>query len=85
MLFAGAGYDVNIYDVSEAQMAKALEMTKQTLLEYEEKGYLRGKGTAQEQAAKISVTNSLQDCLKGAFYVQVPFIAFSFPGPDNCL
>ena len=71
MLFAGGGYDVCIFDVDEKQITKALELTKQTLIEYEEKGYLRGNGTALEQATKITGANTLKECLDGAYYVQV--------------
>lgn len=78
MLFAGAGYEVSLYDVDENQVTKALDLIKQKLLEYEEKGFLRGKGTAPEQASKVSGTQTLQECLSGAYYVQVDLLYWQF-------
>ncbi|KAL4232707.1 Crystallin [Mactra antiquata] len=70
MIFAGAGYQPCLFDVDEGQLSRALEGTRQTLSKYEKEGQLRGKGTASEQADRIKGTNSLQECLDGAFYVQ---------------
>ncbi|KAH3737977.1 lambda-crystallin homolog [Dreissena polymorpha] len=70
MLFASAGYQTSMYDVEPGQLQRALEGTRNQLTKYEQKGFLKGTGTAEEQAERISGTGSLQECLNGAFYVQ---------------
>ncbi|KAK3589157.1 hypothetical protein CHS0354_018858 [Potamilus streckersoni] len=70
MIFAGAGYNVYLFDVDPSQLSKALVQTKQTLARYQSQGIIRGSGTSDEQAARIHGTSSLPECLEGAFYVQ---------------
>ncbi|XP_052808553.1 lambda-crystallin-like [Mya arenaria] len=70
MIFAGAGYQPCLFDVDPGQLERALQGTRKHLSEYETKGFLRGSGTANEQADKITGTSSLSECLDGAFYVQ---------------
>lgn len=70
MIFAGAGYRVCLYDVEPGQVSRALDATQHTLAGYQEKGLLRGQGSAVEQAERIKGTINLQECISGAFYVQ---------------
>jgi 3-hydroxyacyl-CoA dehydrogenase len=71
MIFAGAGYRVCLYDVEPGQVSRALDATQHTLAGYQEKGLLRGQGSAVEQTERIKGTTNLQECISGAFYVQV--------------
>lgn len=71
MIFAGAGYRVCLYDVEPGQVSRALDSTQHTMAGYQEKGLLRGQSSAAEQAERIKGTTNLQECLSGAFYVQV--------------
>ena len=71
MIFAGAGYQPCLFDVDPNQLSMALELTREALQQYQEKGFLRGQGSVKEQADRILTTTSLEECLKGAFYVQV--------------
>ena len=71
MIFSGAGYLPCLFDVDPNQLSRALTATREALQQYEKKGYLRGQGSAETQADKISTTTSLEECLNGAFYVQV--------------
>lgn len=70
MIFSGAGYQSCLFDVDPAQLSKALTTAHEALQRYEQKGFLRGQGSAKVQAERISTTSSLEECLKGAVYVQ---------------
>uniref|UniRef100_A0A069DSF5 L-gulonate 3-dehydrogenase n=1 Tax=Panstrongylus megistus TaxID=65343 RepID=A0A069DSF5_9HEMI len=70
MLFASAGYSVTIYDVIQQQVENAKTDIKQQLLTLEKNNILRGKLSAEQQITLISGTSSLEDCLKGAKYIQ---------------
>ncbi|RUS83206.1 hypothetical protein EGW08_009017 [Elysia chlorotica] len=70
MIFAGAGFKVTIFDIYPEQISKALESIKATLLKYESQGCLRGTLSAAKQAALVTGSNELQQCLDGASYVQ---------------
>lgn len=70
MIFSGAGYQPCLFDVDPNQLSRALELTREALLGYEEKGFLRGQGSGKDQADRILTTTSLEECLKGALYVQ---------------
>lgn len=74
MIFAGAGYNVTIFDVDPNQLTKASENIKSTLERYASQGYLRGQLSASEQNALVSTSSNLSDCLSGAIYVQVYII-----------
>ncbi|XP_018564768.1 lambda-crystallin homolog [Anoplophora glabripennis] len=70
MLFAGANYNVVIYDVDQNQIKNALADIKQQLKMLEENGLLRGKLNAQQQFALIKGVNSLEEVVKNAYLVQ---------------
>ena len=61
---------VVLYDVESSQVAKALENIKAELIEFEAAGTLRGDRGAAAQAELISGTDSLEECVKGAKYIQ---------------
>ena len=52
-------------------MTKAIADIKSELLQFEEAGTLRGKLPALEQSELISGTDSLEQCVSGAIYIQV--------------
>lgn len=70
MLFAGANYDVSIYDVDQSQVKKALADIRQQLKMLEENGLLRGNLNAKQQFALIKGVNSLEEAVKNAYLVQ---------------
>lgn len=71
MLFASAGYKVKMYDVDSGQMTTALNNILVQLKDLACAGLLRGKLSAEQQHELISGTDSLQDCVQEAIYVQV--------------
>ena len=71
MLFAGAGYQVRLYDVEEHQVERALGEIRTKLGELEKQGLLRGTLSREEQISRVSGTNSLEHCVAGAELVQV--------------
>ncbi|XP_060080220.1 lambda-crystallin homolog [Ylistrum balloti] len=70
MIFAGAGYNVTVFDVDPDQLTRAQTSLKNTMEQYERDGYLRGKLTAAQQMSLVSTSSSLSECLKDSFYVQ---------------
>lgn len=70
MIFAGAGYNVCLFDVDPAQLERAKSNISSTLQRYEKDGLMRGTGTAVEQSTRVSTSNSLEECLHSTFYVQ---------------
>lgn len=71
MIFAGAGYNVCLFDVDPAQLERAKSNISSTLQRYEKDGLMRGTGTAVEQSTRVSTSTSLEECLHSTFYVQV--------------
>ena len=71
MIFAGAGFNVVMFDVDSGQLERAKTNISTTLQRYEKDGLMRGSGTSTEQADRVSTSTSLEECLTGAFYVQV--------------
>lgn len=71
MIFAGSGFNVVIFDVDSGQLERAKTNISSTLKRYEKDGFMRGSGTSTEQAGRVSTSTSLEECLTGAFYVQV--------------
>ena len=78
MLFASAGYRVQIYDISAEQVATALGNILVQLKDLNEAGLLRGKLSVEEQHALISGTDSLQKCVQGAKYIQVKTLVYKY-------
>ncbi|XP_043947874.1 lambda-crystallin [Drosophila biarmipes] len=70
MLFAAAGYRVQLYDILESQLSTALQELDRELHSLEEKGALRGKIRASEQFALIEVTTRLEELTSEALYIQ---------------
>lgn len=71
MIFAGSGFNVVMFDVDSGQLERAKTNITSTLQRYEKDGFMRGSGTSTEQAGRVSTSTSLEECLTGAFYVQV--------------
>lgn len=74
-LFAGAGYQVMLYDTVASQISGALENIKDQLEDMEKKELLKGPPkTAQEAFQLVSGSDDLDKALDEAFYVQVCII-----------
>ena len=71
MLFAGAGYEVFLYDVEESQLNNAQKDIREQLTKLEESGLLRGSLNAKEQMDLINFSQDLAKCLRGAKHLQV--------------
>lgn len=70
MLFAGAGYQVQIFDIIPEQIEKALKHIQSELKTLESNGILRGKFTAKQQFNCITATTDLKELVKNAYYIQ---------------
>ncbi|XP_031340200.1 lambda-crystallin homolog [Photinus pyralis] len=70
MLFAGAGYQIFIYDIERKQIDFALLDIKQQLETLEKEGLLRGKMNASQQFQCVSGTLDLKEAVHGAVFVQ---------------
>jgi len=70
MLFAGAGYNVQIYDVQQDRIAEALQDIRDQLRTLESKEMLRGSLSADQQADLVKGSGSLEETVKDALYVQ---------------
>lgn len=70
MLFTSVGYQVVLYDVQQEQVSAALSDILSQLQILEKNGALRGTDNASVQHSRISGTNSLKECVDGAFFVQ---------------
>jgi len=70
MLFASGGYRVSVYDVEPAQTQAAKVDIQKQLDKLDEQGLLRGSLSKEEQFANISYTESLENCVSGAFFIQ---------------
>eukprot|EP00039_Didymoeca_costata_P020095 m.340044 g.340044 ORF g.340044 m.340044 type:complete len:326 (-) comp19100_c0_seq1:216-1193(-) len=69
MMFARAGYEVNLYDIAQKQIDDALESVKSQLEGLMASGLLNGQ-TADEVAARVSGQSDLAAALKGAVHCQ---------------
>ncbi|PVD19038.1 hypothetical protein C0Q70_21597 [Pomacea canaliculata] len=70
MLFASAGYDVRVYDASKEQLQRAVADMEQQLSALAADGLQRGCLTVQQTMAHVTATDSLEDCVTGARYIQ---------------
>ncbi|XP_067842185.1 lambda-crystallin homolog [Heptranchias perlo] len=70
MVFASAGYRVNLYDVVQQQVTFAIENIRQQLNELERTGMLRGTCKPEEQMLLISACSDLAQAVEGAIHVQ---------------
>lgn len=70
MLFAGAGYHVNLFDVTQELVENAIKDIEQQLHALAASGLLRGNLSAAEQLTLITGTKTLKECVEGALYVQ---------------
>ncbi|MCL4132319.1 UNVERIFIED_CONTAM: hypothetical protein GTU68_001292 [Idotea baltica] len=70
MLFASAGYQVNIYDAIPTQIPTALSDIRKQLKELESSGNLHGTLTADQQFSLIQGSPSLERCLANSKHVQ---------------
>ena len=71
MLFAGGGYDVYLYDVSESQVTSALQEIASQLVRLEAENCLRGTLSAADQIKRIHGCTDLAECVKDAVLIQV--------------
>ncbi|KAF6210844.1 hypothetical protein GE061_013955 [Apolygus lucorum] len=70
MLFASVGYSVSIFDILPEAVQKAKINIKAQLDDLEQKKLLRGTLNGKQQYEKINMTTSLEECAKGAIYIQ---------------
>ena len=70
MIFASEGFSVKLYDVDKNQVSKAIENIRSELVEFENAGTLRGSLAAADQAKLVEGTDSLEECVTGAKYIQ---------------
>ena len=70
MIFASEGFSVKLYDVDKNQVSKAIENIRSELVEFETAGTLRGSLAAADQARLVEGTDSLEECVTGAKYIQ---------------
>lgn len=70
MVYASAGYNVFLYDVSEERINAALEKIATQLKELESSNLLRGTLSAQEQIHLICGCPNFQKLIEGALLVQ---------------
>lgn len=71
MLFAGAGYNVVLFDILKTQVSTALEDIKNQLKSLEESGLLRGATNSDEQFKLITGTDKLSEAVSDTVYIQV--------------
>lgn len=70
LLFASAGYRVQLYDILESQVTTALDGLREELQQLEAKGALRGKLTAAAQYELISGCTQLKELVQDALHIQ---------------
>ena len=71
MLFAAADYSVVVCDKEPKQLTDAMTEIRAQLHQLENLGLLRGHLTVDQQLANISTTQSIQNCVTEAVYIQV--------------
>ncbi|CAG0887562.1 unnamed protein product [Cyprideis torosa] len=70
MIFASKGYSVCIYDIAESQLTSALNDIGNQLKALEKSGMIRGNLKAEQQVGLIKATQSFEEAIRGAFYIQ---------------
>ncbi|XP_074599802.1 lambda-crystallin-like [Brevipalpus obovatus] len=70
MIFASASYRVQLFDVVQENVKKALETIEAKLNDLSSKKLLRGNIPAAKQISLITGASSLSEVVEGAFYVQ---------------
>uniref|UniRef100_A0A8D0HA31 L-gulonate 3-dehydrogenase n=1 Tax=Sphenodon punctatus TaxID=8508 RepID=A0A8D0HA31_SPHPU len=70
MVFAGGGFQVNIYDIVQQQITSALETIRKEMKELEETRMLKGTLSAEEQLSLVSGCTDLKTAVEGAVYIQ---------------
>lgn len=70
MLFAGAGYQVKIFDIVQDQIDKTFQFIETELHHLETEKILRGKLNAVQQLKCISSTTDLNELVENAIYIQ---------------
>ncbi|KAH9503700.1 Crystallin, lambda 1 [Bulinus truncatus] len=65
-----AGYKVVVYDIEPKQLEAAKNDIWMQLVSLEDQGLLRGKLTKEKQFENISTTTLLDECIRGAFFIQ---------------
>lgn len=71
MIFASASYRVQLFDVVQENVKKALETIESKINDLSSKKLLRGDIPAAKQISLITGASSLSEVVDGAFYVQV--------------
>jgi len=71
MLFAGAGFEVCLYDVESQQVSSALEDISKQLHHLESIGMLRGKLSADQQFNLVKGSQDFSLCVADAVFIQV--------------
>lgn len=70
MIFASAGYQVQIYDIVPEQITGALKRVEGELKRLENENLLRGTLTAEQQFKCITGTTDINELVKGTTYIQ---------------
>lgn len=70
MLFAGAGYTVDLFDVDDKKVDEALVDIDAQLKNLESKGLLRGSLSSKQQHQLIRKCATMAECIKGSIHVQ---------------
>lgn len=70
MIFAGAGYEVVVYDIIPSQVSDALTSIQSQLTDLKKSGMLRGTLSPEEQFSLIKGCSNLQEAVTDAVYVQ---------------
>lgn len=70
MIFASAGYQVQIYDILPEQTAKTIDHIANELKRFEQMNALRGNLSANQQIECIIGTNDLEELVKDSIYIQ---------------